>query len=143
MKKIGYDFDEHGKITLPRRACDSCRQEFFFLTTIWQNKKRHRCCNICKDLESVDESTSKDALLRSVPSRIPIMMGMFAAFGIMLMIAGFVYVLLVAPQQESSILHVIIGSCMSGAGFMLARRMVRVRNMILGKNPQPTTESLR
>ncbi len=49
------------------------------------------------------------------------------------MIAGFVYVMLVAPQQESNILHIIIGSCMSGGGFMLARKMVKVRNIILGK----------
>ena len=62
------------------------------------------------------------------------MMAIFAAFGVLLMIAGFVYVLLVAPQQDSSLLHVIIGSCMSGAGFMLARKMVKVRNLILGKS---------
>ncbi|KAF6244598.1 hypothetical protein C6989_09465 [Nitrosopumilus sp. b2] len=142
MKKIGHDFDEHGKITLPKRTCDSCHQEFFFLTTTWQNKQRHRCCDVCKDLDSI-ESSSKTALLPSVPSRIPVMMAIFAAFGIMLMIGGFAYVMLVAPQQESSILHVIIGSCMSGAGFMLARKMVKVRNMILGKNSQLTTEELR
>ncbi|MCE2506131.1 MAG: hypothetical protein J4F36_06635 [Nitrosopumilaceae archaeon] len=142
MKKIGHDFDEHGKITLPKRTCDSCHQEFFFLTTIWQNKQRHRCCDVCKGLDSI-ESSSKTALLPSVPSRIPVMMAIFAAFGIMLMIGGFAYVMLVAPQQESSILHVIIGSCMSGAGFMLARKMVKVRNMILGKNSQLATEELR
>jgi len=68
------------------------------------------------------------------------MMALFAAFGVLLMIAGFVYVMLVAPQQESSILHVIIGSCMSGAGFMLARKMVKVRNIILGKTPNMTKE---
>jgi len=33
MKKIGQDFDYNGKITLPKRKCDSCKQEFFFLTT--------------------------------------------------------------------------------------------------------------
>ncbi|MCG8699041.1 MAG: hypothetical protein MI922_13380 [Bacteroidales bacterium] len=143
MEKIGQDFDDHGKITLPKRKCDSCNQEFFFLTTTWQNKKRHRCCDVCKDLDFTDESTSKAALLPPVPSRVPVMMAIFAAFGIMLMIGGFAYVMLVAPQQDSSILHVIIGSCMSGAGFMLARKMVKVRNMILGKTPQLTTEELR
>ena len=60
------------------------------------------------------------------------------------MIGGFAYVMMVAPQQDSSILHVIIGSCMSGAGFMLARKMVKVRNLILGKTPKEvTTEKLR
>ncbi len=141
MTQIGQDFDDHGKITLPKRSCDSCKQEFFFLTTTWKNKQRHRCCNVCKDLDFTE--SSKDTLLPPVPSHVPTMMATFAAFGILLMISGFAYVVLVAPQQDSSILHVIIGSCMSGAGFMLARKMVKVRNIILGKTPQLTTEELR
>jgi len=65
------------------------------------------------------------------------------AFGILLMISGFAYVLLVAPQQESNILHIIIGSSMTGAGFMLARKMVKVRNLVLGKKAKITNEELR
>jgi uncharacterized BrkB/YihY/UPF0761 family membrane protein len=72
------------------------------------------------------------------------MMAIFAAFGILLMITGFAYVLLVAPQQDSNILHIIIGSSMTGAGFMLARKMVKVRNLVLGKiNISQNSESLR
>ena len=66
----------------------------------------------------------------------------FAAFGVMLMIAGFAYVMLVAPQQDSNILHIIIGSSMSGAGFMLARKMVKVRNLVLGKKTEISNEAL-
>ena len=141
MKKIGQDFDDHGKITLPKRTCDSCKQEFFFLTTTWQNKQRHRCCHVCKDLDFTE--SSKAALLPPVPPRIPMMMAIFAAFGILLMIVGFAYVLLVAPQQDSNILHIIIGSSMTGAGFMLARKMVKIRNVILGKTPQVTNDELK
>ena len=142
MKKIGQDFDDHGKVTLPKRACDSCKQEFFFLTTTWQDKQRHRCCNVCKDLDFTE--SSNDAYLPPVPPRIPMMMAIFAAFGVLLMITGFAYVLLVAPQQESNILHIIIGSSMTGAGFMLARKMVKVRNVILGKTNIPqNTETFR
>lgn len=140
MKKIGQDFDDNGRITLPKRKCDSCRQEFFFLTTSWQNKKRHRCCHVCKDLD-FQESSSDEKRLPPVPARVPTMMALFAAFGIMLMIAGFAYVMLVAPQQDSNILHIIIGSSMSGAGFMLARKMVKVRNIVLGKKTEITTEA--
>lgn len=142
MEKIGQDFDDNGKITLPKRTCDSCKQEFFFLKTIWQNKQRHRCCHVCKDLDFTE--LPKDDFLPPVPPRIPIMMAIFASFGVLLMIAGFGYVILVAPQQDSNILHVIIGSCMSGAGFMLARKMVKVRNLVLGKTNTPqNTETLR
>ena len=141
MKDIGQDFDDNGKITMPKRTCDSCQQEFFFLTTTWQNKKRHRCCQVCKDLD-FNESSLNEPRLPPVPARVPTMMALFAAFGVLLMIAGFAYVMLVAPQQDSNILHIIIGSCMSGGGFMLARKMVKVRNIILGKTKIPA-ENLR
>ncbi|MEO2265414.1 MAG: hypothetical protein ABGW49_05985 [Nitrosopumilus sp.] len=140
MKNLGQDFDDNGKVTLPKRACDSCKQEFYFLTTKWQNKQRHRCCNVCKDLTVIDPDS--DPVLPPIPSRIPIMMAIFAGFGVLLMIAGLAYVMVVAPQQDSSILHVIIGSCMTGAGFMLARKMVKVRNIVLGKTDVPL-DSLR
>jgi hypothetical protein len=141
MKKIGQDFDDNGKITLPKRKCDSCKQEFFFLTTTWQDKQRHRCCHVCKDLDFTE--SSKGAFLPPVPPNVPLMMAVFAAFGVLLMIVGFAYVLLVAPQQDSNILHIIIGSSMTGGGFMLARKMVKVRNVILGKAQQISNEELK
>ena len=131
MKKMGQDFDDHGRITMPKTPCSSCHQEFYFLESVWHEKKQRRCCNVCKDARYIDRPSDG---LPPIPPRIPMMMAIFAAFGVLLMIAGFVYVLLVAPQQDSSLLHVIIGSCMSGAGFMLARKMVKVRNLILGKS---------
>ena len=131
MKDLGQDFDDNGKVTLPKRTCDSCKQDFFFLTTKFENKQRHRCCQICKDLTAIDPES--EPALPPVPSRIPIMMALFAGFGVILMIAGLAYVMVVAPGQDSSILHVIIGSCMTGAGFMLELKMVKVRNIVLGK----------
>ncbi len=130
MKRMGQDFDAHGKVTIPRKACDSCHQEFYFLESVWHGKKQKHCCNVCRDVGFTERSANE---LPPIPPRIPMMMAIFAAFGVMLMITGFVYVMLVAPQQESNILHIIIGSCMSGGGFMLARKMVKVRNIILGK----------
>ena len=133
MKKIGQDFDDHGKVTIPKKACDSCKQEFYFLESVWYQKKQKHCCSICKKSGFIPDTGSGE-ILPPIPPRVPMMMALFAAFGILLMITGFAYVLLVAPQQESGILHVIIGSCMTGAGFMLARKMVKVRNIVLGKN---------
>jgi len=142
MKKIGQDFDDHGKITLPKKTCDSCHQEFYFLESVWHGKKQKRCCSICQGAGYIETPTGDG--LPPVPPRIPIMMAIFAAFGVLLMITGFAYVLMVAPQQESNILHIIIGSCMTGAGFMLARKMVKVRNLVLGKiNIPKNSESLK
>ncbi len=128
MKTIGKDWDANGKITLPKQSCDACHQEFYFLVTVWKNTKPYHCCKSCKDIDFVE---SPPNTLPPIPSHIPKMMALFAFFGVLLMGVGFVYVLFVAPQQDSSILHVILGSSMTGAGFMLARKMVKVRNVIL------------
>ena len=72
-----------------------------FLTTTWQNKKRHRCCNVCKDLVDIQATSDKydeTPYLPPPPARVPIMMAIFAGFGVLLMIAGLAYVVLVAPS---------------------------------------------
>ena len=53
------------------------------------------------------------------------------------MIIGLAYVVVVAPTQDANLLHIIVGSSMTGGGFMLARKMVKVRNIILGKISTP------
>lgn len=131
MKKIGQDFDDHGKVTLPKRKCDLCSLEFYFLESVWHDKKQKHCCSVCKDAGFAQPSIANG--LPPVPPRVPLMMATFAAFGVVLMISGFAYVMLVAPQQESGLLHVVIGSTMSGGGFMLARKMIKIRNIVLGK----------
>lgn len=140
MSKIGHDFDEHGRVTIPKKHCDSCHQEFFFLESVWHEKKQKHCCVVCKDAGFVELPTTNG--LPPVPPRVPLMMGLFAAFGMLLMISGFAYVLLIAPQQESSLLHVILGSTMSGAGFILARKMIKIRNLVLGKKAKIPNEAL-
>jgi hypothetical protein len=139
MENIGHDFDEHGKVTQPKRMCDYCNQEFYFLDSVNVDKKLKRCCSICKNL---DPAEAGNPSLPQVPPRIPMMMGLFAAFGIMLMLAGFVYVVMVAPQSDAGLLHIVLGSTMSGAGFMLARKMIKVRNLVLGKKERISNEVL-
>ncbi len=69
-----------------------------------------------------------------VPSRVPVMMAIFAAFGVLLMIVGLAYVLL---NADLGLLHIVVGSSMTAGGFMLARKMVKIRNVILGKLSTP------
>ena len=132
MIKLGHDFDSNGYVTVHKSRCDSCLQELFFLKSVWSDKKRKRLCSICKDVSFTDPSSTTG--LSTIPSHIPIMVTIFAAFGILLMVSGFVYVLLVAPQQDAGLLHVVLGSIMSGVGLILARKMVKIRNTLLGQN---------
>ncbi len=132
MIKMGQDFDDNGRITIPKKTCDSCKQEFYFLESVLHDKKQKHCCIVCKDAGFIESNTVKGLPL--VPPRIPIMMAIFSAFGILLMVFGFAYVMIVASQQDFNLLHMLVGSTMSGAGLILARKMISTRKIILQKD---------
>ncbi|MDP6771476.1 MAG: hypothetical protein QF704_12320, partial [Anaerolineales bacterium] len=47
MMEIGKNWEDHGRVTLPMRACDLCQTEFYFLKTAWQGKKQKHFCDVC------------------------------------------------------------------------------------------------
>jgi len=40
MMAVGANWEEYGKVTLPRTPCDLCRVDFFFLKPAWQGEKK-------------------------------------------------------------------------------------------------------
>ncbi|MDA7942346.1 MAG: hypothetical protein MPI95_04930 [Nitrosopumilus sp.] len=128
MEEVGRDFDANGRVTVPPAGCSGCGVQLYFPG---RPRNRKLVCAVCRSAPPADRPVA--AGLPPVPPRVPMMMGLFAAFGFLLMAAGFGYVVLVAPQQEAGLLHVVLGSTMSGAGFMLARKMLKVRRLVLGR----------
>ena len=47
MMEIGKNWEDHGRVTLPMRACDLCQTEFYFLKTAWQGKKQKHWVTFC------------------------------------------------------------------------------------------------
>ena len=47
MMKVGANWEDHGKVTLPMKPCDLCQTEFYFLKTAWQGKKQKHFCDVC------------------------------------------------------------------------------------------------
>lgn len=131
MLKLGQDFDDHGRITLPQTRCDLCHVEFYFLKSAWQGKKQGHYCDVCQ--QAVANGIIPDKNRQQPPQKIPQVMTLFAGLGVLMMGLGLVFTLMVAPGGESSLLNILFGSVTTALGFVLFKKTVRSRSLILGK----------
>jgi hypothetical protein len=65
----------------------------------------------------------------------------FAGLGVLMMILGLAYTIVIAPTSEGNILGILFGSATTAMGFLLFKRTIRSRNLILGKARQASKEA--
>ncbi|HKU50331.1 MAG TPA: hypothetical protein VJP79_10295 [Nitrososphaera sp.] len=132
MLKLGKDFDEHGRITTPTHACDLCKVQFHFLESAWQGKKQGRYCSVCREAISSgvipDKNFSKDPVAQKPPQ----VMMIFAGLGVVMMALGLVFTLLVVPGGGANLANILFGSVTTALGFVLFKKTVRSRSLIMG-----------
>lgn len=130
MLELGKDFDEHGRITVPTHRCDLCKLEFHFLKSAWQGKKQGNYCDVCHQAVT---SGVIPANRPQVPQKLPQVMMVFAGLGVLMMGLGLVFTLLAGAGGETSLVNILFGSITTGLGFVLFKKTVRSRSLILGK----------
>ncbi len=130
MLDLGKEFDLYGQITLTKKPCDLCHVNFYFLKSVWIGKKQKHYCHVCNEaaINGVIP-ISKDY----VPPRIPQVMMIFAGLGIIMMVLGFIYTMTVASSDQGNLLSILFGSTTTGLGFVLFKKTMRSRSLILGK----------
>lgn len=132
MLELGKDFDQHGKITLPKRRCDLCNVDFYFLKSTWVGKQQKHYCHVCN--EAVINGAIPDRSKGQSPGKVPQVMMMFAGLGVVMMALGLVYTLVIAPSVgQGSVLGILFGSATTAMGFVLFKKTTRSRSLILGK----------
>ena len=131
MLKLGQDFDDHGRITLPQTRCDLCHVEFYFLKSAWQGKKQGHYCDVCQ--QAVANGAIPDKSRQQPPQKIPQVMTIFAGLGVLMMGLGLVFTLMAAPGGESSLVNIMFGSVTTALGFVLFKKTIRSRSLIMGK----------
>lgn len=131
MLKLGQDFDDHARITLPQTQCDLCHVEFYFLKSAWQGKKQGHYCDVCQ--QAVTSGIIPDKSRQQPPQKLPKVMTLFAGLGVLMMGLGLVFTLMVAPGGESSLVNILFGSVTTALGFVLFKKTVRSRSLILGR----------
>ena len=140
MLELGKDFDQYARITLPKKRCDLCKVEFYFLKTNLSEKEKRHLCKVCN--EAVLNGVIPDnKLLVRKPGRIPQVMIVFAGLGVLMMVLGLGYTLAIAPSGQGNILGILFGSATTAMGFVLFKKTIRSRNLLLGKAKAASKEA--
>jgi hypothetical protein len=139
MLELGKDFDQYARITLPKKRCDLCKVEFYFLKTNLSERQKRHLCKVCN--EAVVNGVIPNKLPVRKPGRIPQVMIVFAGLGVLMMVLGLAYTIAVAPTGQGNILGILFGSTTTAMGFVLFKKTIRSRNLILGKSKAASKET--
>lgn len=131
MIKVGQDFDDHGRLTLPYHTCDLCKAEFLFLKSAWQEKKQRHFCHVCHEVVESGGLPSKESGIS--PGKLPPSLMILGGLGGLMMILGMIFTLMTGPEGEMSIVNILFGSFTTAAGFLLIRRTIRNKRLLVGQ----------
>ena len=128
--RVGANWEDHGKVTLPMKPCDLCQTEFYFLKTAWQGKKQKHFCDVCHKvaLSGVLPDRSK----KEMTNKFPIPMLIIGALGGLLMILGLAFTLIGDGSNEPNMVNILFGAATTAVGFLLVRRTINNRRLLLG-----------
>lgn len=130
MVVLGRDFDENGRLTLPQRPCDLCRVEVFFPKGLAKGGRHGTYCAVCR--EAVRNGAVRAGPgERPVPQGLPHVMMALAGLGVLMMALGLVFTL--SSSGEASLANILFGSVTTALGFLLFRRTVRSRSLLVGR----------
>ena len=128
--RVGKDWEDHGRVTIPMNPCDLCRTEFYFLKPAWQGSKERRFCGVC--YRTAISGVLPDKNKGEAPGKMPVSMMMFAGLGALMMVLGMVFTLVGTSSGEMNLVNLLFGAFTTAAGFMLLRRTLRNRRLIAG-----------
>ncbi|ABK77092.1 hypothetical protein CENSYa_0458 [Cenarchaeum symbiosum A] len=130
MLVLGQDFDDHGKLTLPKTPCKLCETEIFFPVTVSKGGKRGRYCSLCSEAVEAGAVAAPGSPPSQVPARLPHVMMMFAGLGVLMMALGLIFTL---GAGDGGLVNILFGAVTTALGFMLFRKTIRSRSLLLGK----------
>ena len=131
MLHLGDDFDKNARITLPKKTCDLCELEFYYLKSAWRDKKQGHYCDVCHD--AVKKGVIPDKSLGEAPKQLPLVLVTFAGLGVLMMLMGLVFTLMATSAGESSLPNILFGAITTALGFVLFRKAMRSRGLLMAR----------
>lgn len=129
MLVLGKDFDEHAKITLPKKGCGLCGLEFYYLKQAVRDGKKGDYCDVCH--KAVKSGVIPDKARGEVPKKLPVVLVIFAGLGLLMMLLGLVWTLSATSSGESSIVNILFGAITTAFGFVVLRKALRSRGLLM------------
>ena len=134
MMELGKEFDKYGRLTSIAKPCDMCGVEYYFLKSGKRQGKHHKYCVICDEAvkNGVIPSNSKSGP-RPQPKQLPLTMMIFAGLGGLMMVMGLVFTMM-STGEDADVLNIVFGAATTAMGFVLVRRTLKSRKLLLGAN---------
>lgn len=147
MLELGKDFDQYGKLVSPTKPCDFCGVEYFYLKSAWNGSKQRKYCAVCIEAVKngvVPEKKPSKAGPRTkpTPKQLPLAMMMFAGLGGLMMVMGLIFTMM-STGDDANVLNILFGAATTAMGFVLVRRTLKSRSMLLGQRPPTATDTHR
>ena len=136
MVELGKEFDKYGRLTSPTKACSFCGVEYYFLKSGWSGNKQGRYCAVC--LEAVKNGVVPEKTQdgkqkpRPAPKQLPLAMIIFAGLGGLMMVMGLAFTMM-STGDNANVLNILFGAATTAMGFVLLRRTLKSRNLLLGQ----------
>lgn len=135
MLELGRDFDKYGTIKMPTRKCDLCGVEYYFLKPYHKGSGHQNYCHVCHEAASNGVVAPKEkGAAPPQPKKLPLVMMIFAGLGGFMMIAGLLFTMM-STGSDANITSILFGAVTTALGFVLIRRTLKSRSMLLGSRP--------
>lgn len=134
MLKLGGDFDKNGRVTAPKSGCGLCGVEYYFLG---RGPGGKRYCSVCREaVASGAVAAEPDAAKRPAqPKNLPVVMMVFAGLGGAMMVLGLAFTML-STGGDANVLNILFGATTTALGFVLLRKTLRSRSLLMGGRPR-------
>ena len=143
MMELGKDFDKYGRIVMPTKPCELCSVEYYFLKSGPREHKHKKYCHVCHEAISNGVIPARETATRErtavQPKKLPLVMMIFAGLGGLMMILGMAFTML-STGSDANIMNILFGAVTTALGFVLIRKTLRSRSLLLGKRDAVTVE---
>lgn len=133
MMELGKDFDKNARITLPARKCDLCGVDYYFLRPYNKGSRHQSYCQVCHQAAS-NGVVHVDKELPRQPRKLPLVMLIFAGLGGFMMIAGLLFTMM-STGSDANVTNILFGAVTTALGFVLIRKTLKSRSLLLGAGP--------
>ena len=141
MLDLGKEFDKYGRLDSVTSPCAMCGVEYYFLKSAWSGGKQNKYCAVCHEAvkNGVVPPPPKDGAKRRLPAQpkqLPLTMIIFAGLGGLMMVMGLIFTMM-STGEDANILNILFGAATTAMGFVLVRRTLKSRSLLLGAGRRP------
>ena len=136
MMELGREFDKYGRLDSTTSPCAMCGVGYYFLKSAWTGTRQHRYCAVCHEAVKngavpPPRDSSSPPRRPPPPQRLPIAMIIFAGLGGLMMVMGLVFTMM-PTGDDASVLNILFGAATTAMGFVLVRRTLKSRSLLMG-----------